>query len=600
MFNQIGTCLCYSTPWVWGDFVYFQGYVPGQGNEGNGLYQVEISNPSNVVNLGPYQTGSTPRVSGDGNIYFMGYLDNGLWQASLSNPQDLQQLGTTLSSPCVPGDGYVYYQGSNNELCKVAIGMPSTASQIEGYLTSSTPCVPGDGYIYFQGTDNRLYQVQISNPSKYVIFASATPILSTPCVPGDGYIYFQGAENALSKLQISNPSSLVRLNSHTSSTPAVPGDGYIYFQRFPDNSLYQMSLSSGQSTNVSATKSAPCVPGDGYIYYQTVFTIPAYSNLLSRQQAWVNFPASDWMKSLAATNQSFGSRSLKQMVIPGTHDAGMYETRVFGGFSSGNAQTQNQCFFDQLSGGVRYFDLRVADDSGTLYVYHGKAWGPTLESVLADVNEFMAPGRSEIVILKFSHFYKFNDDLYESFLNILSGTLQNWLYTYSGTPRLSEITYDTFVEDGMGKVLVVSDYTFQDKNNKNIPGVYRYADGAVTCESGRGDPTGADMIVYDCYSDSEDYAQMLSDQDTKFNSYNGFCNGSYTSLPCDLYLLSWTLTPSWPTTVLDLAQVANGNLPGAISAFGKNQYGQIVNIIYVDYYELSGVTNICYGLNNGS
>ena len=51
----------------------------------------------------------------------------------------------------------------------------------------------------------------------------------------------------------------------------------------------------------------------------------------------------------------FRNRSLHQITLPGTHDSGCYrDQRISNVYSA----TQTQDIFQQLAGGVRYFDLR--------------------------------------------------------------------------------------------------------------------------------------------------------------------------------------------------------------------------------------------------
>ena len=75
---------------------------------------------------------------------------------------------------------------------------------------------------------------------------------------------------------------------------------------------------------------------------------------------------------------------------------------------------------------------------------------------------------------------------------------------------------------------------------------------------------------------------MKKNQFGKFNDFNGFCENKVT--PCDLFLLSWTLT--FPTAIWSFAQEPDRLLGNDIRELTiPNQYGQIVNMLYVDYVE---------------
>lgn len=64
-----------------------------------------------------------------------------------------------------------------------------------------------------------------------------------------------------------------------------------------------------------------------------------------------------------------GSKSLRDMTIPGTHDSGAYQTTSTTGIW---AQTQNHDIEDQLKMGIRFLDIRLyRDESDELKVCHG-------------------------------------------------------------------------------------------------------------------------------------------------------------------------------------------------------------------------------------
>ena len=76
------------------------------------------------------------------------------------------------------------------------------------------------------------------------------------------------------------------------------------------------------------------------------------------------------------------------MVLPATHDTGMYAGNILG-------KTQNLNLHEQLSAGARYFDLR---GDGNLNIRHGIVYGPTLEEVLKSIQLFYSEGHQELAI----------------------------------------------------------------------------------------------------------------------------------------------------------------------------------------------------------
>ncbi len=94
----------------------------------------------------------------------------------------------------------------------------------------------------------------------------------------------------------------------------------------------------------------------------------------------------------------------------------------------------------------------------------------------------------------------------------------------------------------------------------------------------------------------------------KFDDFNGTCKNTYTpvgatspvTVPCDLFLLSWTLTP--PTAVLGqnvwaFSSSANKVLGSDTANIGANSAGQIVNLLYVDYVEYARVCDVALARN---
>jgi hypothetical protein len=111
--------------------------------------------------------------------------------------------------------------------------------------------------------------------------------------------------------------------------------------------------------------------------------------------------------------------SLQDIVIPGSHDAGMSVLTAAGGQQSGtinecNTLTQIQTIKDQLDAGIRMFDLRVGLYNNDIYTKHcssdcmsdaiGGAYGEKLEDILKAIKLFLASNKKESIILSFSHF----------------------------------------------------------------------------------------------------------------------------------------------------------------------------------------------------
>ena len=276
-------------------------------------------------------------------------------------------------------------------------------------------------------------------------------------------------------------------------------------------------------------------------------------------------------------------RTLKEIALPGSHDAGMY----LGGVPQSLGRTQSQSIYGQLAGGVRYFDLRPKTSGGNPYIYHGPISGPPTQDVLNDVKRFMSEGRQELVVLKFSHFDFQNNSDYTKLRAQIQNTIGSWLYTSKPQgQRIADIPLGNIIGNG-GRVLVVCD----DNYALYYPaaGIYVYRDWDSSY------PQYGDLRVYDIYANTTSYDTMKNDQFTKFANYDGLCKNNQ-SIACDLFLLSWTLTPV--TDVALFSKPANRNLPAALMGMAHtNRYGKIVNIVYVDYFELSHAVDTCLFMN---
>jgi hypothetical protein len=290
-----------------------------------------------------------------------------------------------------------------------------------------------------------------------------------------------------------------------------------------------------------------------------------------------------WMQDRLAF---LGSKTLRRVVLPASHDSAMYRQ----GFPESLARTQDQSIYGQLSGGIRYFDLRPQWHDGELFIHHGRVRGPKLAEVLDDARRFMGEGHRELVVLKFSHYEGFDDAAYNGLAGQIREKLGPWLYTsLPRGKRLAEVTLGEYVRNA-GVVLVVCDGAYPLDHPTG--GVWVYRDWNST------HPEQGDLRVYDRYANSVAFESMKADQFGKFDRYDGHCERD-RDVPCDLFLLSWTLTPT--TGVWEYAKTPNRRLGAAIAELKvPNRFGRIVNILYADYAEYARVTDAAIWLNHPS
>ena len=279
-----------------------------------------------------------------------------------------------------------------------------------------------------------------------------------------------------------------------------------------------------------------------------------------------------------------GDRPLKRLVLPASHDSAMYES----GLLKSLAQTQDLTIHQQLSQGIRWFDLRPQWYKDKLFIHHGPIAGPALDEVLADVRRFMAAGHRELVILKFSHYEGFDGDAFDRLVKQIKTSLGPWLFnSLPRGKRLADVTLAEYVGK-TGAVVAVCDGRYPlDRRSKGI-WIYRDWDSPH--------PEEGDLRVFDQYADTVAYATMKADQFDKFDRYNARCKHG-RDVPCDLFLLSWTLTPA--TNVRGYALEANRNLAAAMNDLKvPNRRGCVVNLVYTDYIDIARTADVAVRWND--
>jgi hypothetical protein len=145
-------------------------------------------------------------------------------------------------------------------------------------------------------------------------------------------------------------------------------------------------------------------------------------------QASLRHGAGGWMRNMYDV---IGSRKVRHLIMPGTHDAGM--SKISGMIdsigSAPNTQTQGINIYNQLRAGSRWFDLRVGsvhanDDAGQnngFWVMHvnnemgdiaiGNT-GESLDEVVSEINQFTSENPGEIIFLPLRYLvgrYEFPD-----------------------------------------------------------------------------------------------------------------------------------------------------------------------------------------------
>jgi len=180
-----------------------------------------------------------------------------------------------------------------------------------------------------------------------------------------------------------------------------------------------------------------------------------------------------WMSDFLLPQK--GNLTLKDVVIPGSHDAGMSVLNAAGGKDMGiinecNTLTQVQNIDGQLRSGIRMFDLRLDLYKGELYTKHAPSncmedavaggYGEKLSNVLQSVKSFLKDNHKEFVILSFCHFCDRHISVAQQADSIVRGLGKDLLFAEQGRSLI-----DVTLNELSGKVLVTfEDYSFPEKN----------------------------------------------------------------------------------------------------------------------------------------
>ena len=222
---------------------------------------------------------------------------------------------------------------------------------------------------------------------------------------------------------------------------------------------------------------------------------------------------SSWMKYVS------DAATLKDICMPGSHDAGMFDTtNIF----SNLAVTQNLQFDGQLAAGVRFFDVRLQwwDDEDTrgTYFHHGDATGPWFDTQLYKVWEFVHAHPSETVILSFSDFKSFSDEpRYDRLLARIKYMLAPYLLNI---PTKGRHVSTMPLRDLRGKVIVRSADSGFEKAAERA-GVQ----GVISQDYVR---------IFDRYANERSWTAVSAHQLKEFNKFH---NAE------ELFMLNWTETP---------------------------------------------------------
>lgn len=226
-----------------------------------------------------------------------------------------------------------------------------------------------------------------------------------------------------------------------------------------------------QATTMAGTGAVAAIPGFLNIQLPVALCAPDPETALvaytgNDQRVYLakgnSYDPASWMSTILFPEKEH--YTLKDIVLPGAHDAGMSILNGVGGKSTYtindcNTLTQQLPVARQLRAGIRMFDLRIDRYDGALYTKHapsdcmddavGGGYGERLDTLLYAVKHFLNEHPKEIVLLSFCHFC----ERYISIPNqakVIAGMLGKDKIFYPGARKLEEIP----LKELAGKVIV--------------------------------------------------------------------------------------------------------------------------------------------------
>jgi len=306
-------------------------------------------------------------------------------------------------------------------------------------------------------------------------------------------------------------------------------------------------------------------------------------------------PSTAWMQNNLGL---LGSRTLRQICMPGTHDAGMSTIASGTLFSdSCNTQTQTSGILGQLQSGSRYFDIRPVISGGQYLTGHysdigsgsTNSWqggnGQSIQSIISDINTFTADNE-ELIILNLSadldtdlgngSYASFTQDQWNTLLSMMQQGIGNlFLSSASGLLDLTTLSLDSYIGNGNAAVVVIV--------SPSGSGI------SLGSYANQGFYPATSFPSYNVYSDTNNLNQMISDQLSKMQAQRTNPNSVF-------FVLSWTLTQDSvqaaacpltggsSTSILDLANTADAQLSQILPACNSQCYP---NVIYIDNIQSS-------------
>jgi hypothetical protein len=268
---------------------------------------------------------------------------------------------------------------------------------------------------------------------------------------------------------------------------------------------------------------------------------------------------------------------------------------------------QNRDITQQLTDGVRYFDLRIAPlpPSNVPSIVHGH-YGAAAATLLTAVSSFLSTRPKEIVILDFNHFYAMTPDLHAGLAQTISGTFGDLLAdrtTFNPASTVSELWAD-------GKQVIVL-----YGGDENAANGFPASEGAATTVDANDflwygqqswySPDGWNRTIISPYKESADVGEVMEFLNTQLTFYRP-ANGN-DPWPSRFYVVQGIIAPNGAEIIGSVVGMepddlidASAPITEAVDQALLGQWaGNNPNIVFCDAYQNSTIPPYAVAANGG-
>ena len=233
----------------------------------------------------------------------------------------------------------------------------------------------------------------------------------------------------------------------------------------------------------------------------------------------ITIQASEFKTGIYQNWQSYINDDVRllDVVTPGSHDSGTQT------ITTENLHTQESGFYDQLIGGVRYFDMRVAEYNGNIRCIHANSndninnsngVGVLFQNVLDDINKFLNDNPSEVIILDFQHIW---NDFESKVVPMLTANISTEkMLKKSQASDLSNVTMGQLREWKINVIVIVQNDTNELRgatcpNHDNYDWIYKRVESLKSDYDGDTHRSSADSLInmWNTYFNNSDQNKLF-------------------------------------------------------------------------------------------